>query len=36
MTWPFPTQDNPLKPWTNKQNKEYADEQRQQQEDSPL
>jgi hypothetical protein len=33
MTWPFPTQDNPLKPWTAKQVKQY---QRQNQEDAPL
>lgn len=25
MTWPFPTQENPLKPWTAEQIKEYRD-----------
>ena len=29
-TWPFPSKDNPLKPWTPEQVKEYNKQQRQQ------
>jgi hypothetical protein len=35
-TWPFPTEDNPLKPWTPEQEKKYNDEQRQQVPDAPM
>jgi hypothetical protein len=34
--WPFPTLENPLKPWTAKQIREYAKQQRNQQEDALL
>lgn len=34
MTWPFPSY--PPVPWTAKQIKEYAQQQRQQTEDAPL
>lgn len=36
MTWPFPTKDNPLKPWTPKQEREYQAQQRKQLPESPL
>jgi hypothetical protein len=36
MSWPFPTQENPLKPWTPKQIREYAQQQRSKEEESPL
>lgn len=35
MTWPFPPPTGPV-PWTKKQIKEYARQQRQQHEDAPL
>jgi hypothetical protein len=34
-TWPFPPVTGPV-PWTNKQKSEYARQQREQQEESPL
>lgn len=34
--WPFPTKENPLKPWTKKQQRDYANQQRQQLPDAPL
>jgi hypothetical protein len=36
MSWPFPTQENPLKPWTPKQIREYAQQQRNKEEDALL
>lgn len=35
MTWPFPTQSPPI-PWTAKQCKDYAAQQRQQMPEAPL
>jgi hypothetical protein len=34
--WPFPTKDNPLKPWTPQQQHEYERQQRQQLPEAPL
>lgn len=34
--WPFPTKDNPLKPWTPKEVKAYAKLQREKAQESPL
>jgi len=34
--WPFPTQDNPLTPWTAKQIKKWTDEQLKNVPESPL
>lgn len=34
--WPFPTKDNPLKPWTPKEVKAYAKLQRENAQESPL
>ena len=34
--WPFPTKDNPLKPWTPKEVQEYEKLQRQNAQESPL
>jgi hypothetical protein len=36
MTWPFPTKENPLKPWTKKQIKEYEEQQRAKLPEAPL
>lgn len=35
-TWPFPTKDSPAVPWTAKQQREYARQQRQQAPDAPF
>ena len=34
--WPFPTKDNPLKPWTPKEVKAYAKLQREKAEEAPF
>jgi hypothetical protein len=34
--WPWPTKDNPLTPWTDKQIKEYNQKQREQLPDAPM
>jgi hypothetical protein len=34
--WPFPTKENPLKPWTPAQKHEYERQQRQQLPEAPL
>ena len=34
--WPFPTKDNPLKPWTPKEIKAYEKLQRESAQESPL
>ena len=34
--WPFPTKENPLKPWTPKEVKAYAKLQRENAQESPL
>ena len=34
--WPFPTKDNPLKPWTPKEVKAYEKLQREKAQESPL
>ena len=34
--WPFPTKDNPLKPWTPEQVKKYNEQQRQSVPDAPM
>ena len=34
-TWSFPTKENPLKPWTKKQIKEYERQQRNKLPDAP-
>lgn len=34
--WPFPTKDNPLKPWTPEELKKYAEEQLKNLPESPL
>lgn len=36
VTWPFPTKDNPLKPWTPKEIKAYEKLQREKAQESPL
>lgn len=36
MSWPFPTKDKPLKPWTAKQIKQYEKLKRQQMPEAPL
>jgi hypothetical protein len=35
-TWPFPSKDNPLTPWTPEQQRKYNDEQRQHLPDAPM
>ena len=35
-TWPFPSKDNPLTPWTPEEQQKYNDEQRQQVPDAPM
>lgn len=35
-TWPFPTKENPLVPWTAKQSKDHAAQQRAQVPDAPF
>jgi hypothetical protein len=35
-TWPFPSEDNPLKPWTPEQQREYEQQQRAKLPDSPM
>jgi hypothetical protein len=35
-TWPFPTEDNPLTPWTPEQQRKWAEEQRAKFPDSPM
>ena len=34
--WPFPTKDNPLKPWTPKEVKKYNELQRKNIDDAPM
>lgn len=34
--WPWPTKDNPLKPWTSKEIKAYEKLQREKAQESPL
>ena len=34
--WPFPTKDNPLKPWTPEELKKYAEEQLKHLPDAPM
>jgi hypothetical protein len=35
-TWPFPTEDNPLTPWTPEDHKRWAEEQLKNVPESPL
>jgi hypothetical protein len=36
MSWPFPTQQNPLRPWTREQEQQHQQQQREKLPEAPL